>query len=147
MIFIKKTDIKNVSDELRNSGFVPNERAEAFILANEEALQAICVYEVKKQYILIQKIVCPSQKPVYIDAVVRALLSSKLDEGYIYALISQAEQGVVKDTLMTMTNFQPMTAEQDYMVGILFDKNDVTAHSLYADIFKLFMHHKCSAKE
>ncbi|MGI6349087.1 MAG: hypothetical protein GX245_05680 [Eubacteriaceae bacterium] len=143
MIFIKKTDVKNVSEEFKKSKFVPGAKTEAFILADEEMLQAICAYEAKKEYILLEKIICPSQKPVYIDAIVRALLSSKLDEGYIYGLLADAEDEIVQKTLIDMTGFQPITQEKEYMIDLLFDKENAAEGSLYVDIFQLFMHHKC----
>lgn len=145
MIFIKKTEIQNVSAELADSGFVPGAGSEAFILANEEALQAVCVFEVKEQYVLIQKVLCPSGQGVYIDAVVRALLSSKLDEGYVYALLGSDNDEVVRETLKKMTGFLPVFPRHEYMVGVLFQKEDITQESLYTDSFKLFMHPACSA--
>jgi hypothetical protein len=70
------------------------------------------------------------------------MLSSKFDEGFIYALITP-ESSIIEDALVKMTQFRRVYPEYEYAQGVLFDKNDLDENSIFVDIFNLFMNHQC----
>jgi hypothetical protein len=143
MIFIKNTSIEKLDDYFNSIGYKAQNEDSAYILANEKDIQSVCTYKNEKNYILIQKIICPSNNIVFIDAVVRALLSAKFNDGFIYAMIT-TDDSIVQKALTTMTQFKYILPEYEFMAEVLFDKNNISKNSLYVDIFKLFMHHTCS---
>ncbi|NMC55797.1 MAG: hypothetical protein GYA50_01070 [Eubacteriaceae bacterium] len=142
MIFIKKTTAEKLKDYFAENNYAAQDEKEAFLLADENEIKAVCSYIDKKQYIFIKKIICPSENRVFIDAVIRAMLSSKLDEGFIYALITP-QNNLIEDTLIKMTQFKRVYPDYEYAEGLLFDKSDLTQNSIFVDIFNLFMNHEC----
>lgn len=142
MIFIKKTTPEKLKDYFTQNNYTAGEEKEAFLLADDKEIKAVCSYIDKNQYILVKKIICPSDNRIFIDAVMRAMLSSKLDEGFVYALITP-ENALIEDTLVKMTQFKRVYPEYEYAEGLLFDKNDLTQSSIFVDIFNLFMNHEC----
>jgi hypothetical protein len=143
MIFIKNTSIEKLKDYFDSVGYQANTEDGAYILVNEKDIQSVCTYKNKKNYVLIQKIICPSHNKVFIDAVTRALLSSKFNDGFIYAMIT-TDDSVVQEALTTMTQFKYILPKYEFMTQVLFDRSNINENSLYVDIFKLFMHHTCS---
>ncbi len=142
MIFIKKTTPEKLKDYFTENNYIAGDEKEAFLLADENEIKAVCSYIEKKQYILVKKIICPSDNRIFIDAVMRAMLSSKLDEGFVYALITP-ENALIEDTLIKMTQFKHVYPDYEYTEGLLFDKNDLDNGSIFVDIFNLFMNHEC----
>lgn len=146
MIFIKNTSIEKLKDYFDEANYMPENEDGAYILADEKDIQAVCTYKHQNNYILIKKIICPSGNKVFIDAIVRALLSGKFNEGFIYAMITTSEN-IINETLMEMTQFKLILPDYQFMTDVLFEKKNVNEDSLYVDIFKLFMHHTCSKVE
>ncbi len=142
MIFIKKTTAEKLKDYFKENSYTAGDEKEAFLLADEDEIKAVCSYIEKNQYILLKKIICPSQNRIFIDAVIRALLSSKLDEGFIYALITP-ENAIIEDALIKMTQFKHVFPEYEYAQGLLFEKDDLAKNSIFVDIFNLFINHEC----
>lgn len=142
MIFIKKTTTEKLKDYFKENNYTAEDEKEAFLLADETELRAVCSYIEKKNYILIKKIICPSNNKVFIDGVIRAMLSSKFDEGFVYALLTP-ENEFIEDTLVKMTKFKRVFPEYEYAQGTLFDEDDLNLNSIFADIFNLFMNHEC----
>jgi len=145
MIFIKKTTVEKLADYFNQHGYKAENEEQAYILTDATEIKAVCSYIEKKNYILIKRIICPSENKVFVDAAVRTVLNGKFDEGFIYALIS-AENEFIKNTLIQMTQFKSVLPDYAYSVGILFDKSDIDDKCLFVDIFKLFMHHKCKGQ-